>query len=94
MKETRRLVWEEVRTLCIKDDYYTKGNNGDYENLLFNLCSESNVATLELIEEVATDILEHSDVCEKMYKYGCGYDELKVNLMSCLVNECCYTFIE
>lgn len=93
MKEIRKINSSKVRQMCIKDNYYTKGTNNEYENLLLNLCNDKNM-TLKKIEKIATDILQHSDWQSKSRSYGCEYDELLKSVMANLINECCYTFIE
>lgn len=92
-KQETKIFSDKVRSLCIKDNYYTMGNNEQYENLLFNLCDESKSITLKQIEKIADDILQHSDWEKKAKSYGCDYDFLKICLMENLINECCYTFV-
>lgn len=54
-KELRYYVSEEIRTLCIKNRWYTCGNNRDYEHLLTDLVRKGNVM------QIANDIYRHSD---------------------------------
>lgn len=63
--ETRTLTPSKLRLLCIKNDWYTCGDNEDYEKLFDRLtdvygCAEH--LTTEKLVEIATDIWEHSDI--------------------------------
>ena len=93
MREVRKIDNMKVRTMCIKDGYYTRGTCEQYDNLLYNLCDKEEV-TLEDIEKIAVDILDHSDWRAKKYEYGCSFEELQAIVMTKLINECCKTFVE
>lgn len=60
MKETRQLNSEELRTLCIKKEWYTRGNNEEYRELL-NYANDTQNITTDDITALARDIKEHSD---------------------------------
>ena len=92
-KEARMIRSDEVKAMCIKDGFYTCGTYAEYCHLLFDL-SENKDASLEDLEEIATDILDHSDWEKKASEYGTDRDELLRIVMTNLLNECCYTFIE
>lgn len=92
-KEARMIRSDEVKAMCIKDGFYTCGTNAEYCHLLFDLC-ENKDASLEDLEEIAIDILDHSDWEKKASEYGTDRDELLRIVMTNLLNECCYTFIE
>lgn len=94
MKEIRRIYSDKVRAMCIKDSLYTRGDNKAYSNLLCNLCDESKHITLSRIEKIARDILDHSNWQKKADLYGCDYEELLKMIMTNIINECCYTFVE
>lgn len=51
IKEVRRISADKLRALCIKENWYTRGDNEDYEHLLFDLAGRK--------ENITTD-----DVCE------------------------------
>ncbi|MCH5304281.1 MAG: hypothetical protein J1E41_05405, partial [Ruminococcus sp.] len=58
--EFRKLSTADVQALCIKKDWYTKGDSEDYKHLLWDLVVDrENVSTNDLIG-IANDILEHS----------------------------------
>jgi len=74
IKEVRLLSSYNLRNLCIKNHWYTKGTNSEYSYLLQDLThfGRENMTT-EDIEAVARDIMEHSvmdeeqDVCSVMW---------------------------
>ena len=93
-KEVRIIRSDSVRNMCIKEGYYTRGTNQEYCNLLCEMCDYNGSASLEDLEKIATDILEHSDWEKIAEEYGASYDELVRMVMADLLNECCYTIIE
>ena len=50
----------EVRNLCIKNNWYTCGDNEQYDYLLNTLCDKENITTQDMII-IATDIKTHSE---------------------------------
>ena len=63
--ETRVMHSWDLRNLCIKRNWYTRGTNAEY-SALFNMLSDShsepvNMTTAKLAE-VAADIMAHSDM--------------------------------
>ena len=69
IKETRTLYASDLRTLCIRENWYTCGDNDAYENLMSRCFCEN--LTTDIIEDIARDILGHSetdmDLPEIMY---------------------------
>lgn len=59
MKFERAWSWQSVREVCIKCNWYTKGNNEAYHNMLMFV--ESHRPTDRNIEKVAEDIFRHSE---------------------------------
>ena len=51
------LTADEVREVCIRHQYYTKGTCQEYENL-FEMCG---YVTPDSLENIAKDIKDHSD---------------------------------
>lgn len=90
--EVTKIRWESVRTKCIQKDWYTRGNNEEYSNML-GMCQdgyEDALYTIELLENIAKDIYEHSDKT-----YWEGYDENPVlNIMFELREDACYCYFE
>lgn len=56
----RLLSMEKLRNLCIQRDWYTKGDNGEYSNML-NMTNRG-ILTSDDIVEIALDIVAHSDL--------------------------------
>lgn len=66
-KEIRRLSAMSLRALCIRQNWYTGGDNAEYEHLLYDLAAgKANLSTEDIIE-IAEDIAAHSDLSD-------GYD--------------------
>lgn len=59
MKETRKLYSVHLRNLCIEKNWYTKGTNEQYSNLLSFADDKENVTTLDIVR-IAEDIKENS----------------------------------
>lgn len=57
--ETRHWNLHDLRSACISNHFYTCGTNEEYERLLLSL--EELEPTLENMQKVAEDILEHSE---------------------------------
>lgn len=66
-KEIRTLTAHSLRSLCIRQNWYTCGDNAEYERLLYDLAdSKPHLATEDIIK-IAEDINAHSELQE-------GYD--------------------
>lgn len=89
---TRKLFWDDVRQVCIQNQYYTRGTNEEYLDLFNIIRSFSTVDDTQLFI-VAQDIYNHSDV-ERIMNEG-GVDECGV-MESILFNltEVTHTFYE
>lgn len=59
MKEFRQLSKSDLRSLCIRQNWYTLGNNEEY-NKMFGMTEKANLTTEDIVE-IATDIKEHSN---------------------------------
>ena len=59
MKETRVISYENLRNLCIKNDFYTNGDCEEYDNLFRKLDVET--LTTKHIFNIAADIKYHSE---------------------------------
>ena len=61
-KEIRKITASSLRALCIRQNWYTAGDNDEYSHLLYDLAgNKENLSTADIIE-IATDIMEHSDM--------------------------------
>lgn len=66
-KEFRSLSSDDLRTLCIRNNWYTRGTCEEYERLFGLLhdelgCPEN--MTTDKLAEIAEDIMEHSDITD------------------------------
>lgn len=66
-KEIRTLTAYSLRALCIRQNWYTRGDNAEYEHLLYDLADSKLHLTTEDIIEIAEDIAAHSNLQD-------GYD--------------------
>ena len=65
--ETRTMTASKLRSLCIKNDWYTCGDNEEYSRLfdrLYDCCGCPEHLTTEKLVEIATDIMDHSDITD------------------------------
>ena len=62
MKERRMLTRDDLRQLCIKKNWYTRGTNGDYEWMLNRIeeHEKENLTTYEIVF-IAKNIYQYSD---------------------------------
>ena len=59
-KEIRQISASSLRALCIRQNWYTAGDNDEYSHLLYDLAgNKENLSTADIIE-IAADIMEHS----------------------------------
>lgn len=59
IKETRRIDFYDLRNLCIRNNWYTRGSNDEYEKTL--QFARRNDMNTENLGTVAMDIVKHSD---------------------------------
>lgn len=65
MKETRKIHSDDLRNLCIKKNWYTKGTGEEYSNLLATADGINNIETQDIVR-IAQDILDHSDTAQPL----------------------------
>lgn len=85
--EARYLDATTLRSICIKYSWYTRGTNDEYGKLFDRLydadgCNKN--LTTELLNEIATDIYQHSEISD--YSVGA--------MMNVLARACTYFFEE
>lgn len=80
--------WDEVRQLCIKENYYTRGNNAEYDYMLLTLCNDTE--TVDDVMKIAADIAEHSDTDKLIYTYGIDEEQIAGMIAEQIINECSY----
>ncbi len=93
-REYRRIDSDAVRSMCIRDSYYTRGDVDAYTHLLVDLCDFKKEVTMDDLEEITEGILEHSDSESFCSQYGCTEEELFENILWKVINECCKTFVK
>lgn len=63
-REVRKISASALRQLCVDNDWYTAGDNDEYEHLLFDLAAnKENLITADIIE-IAADIMDHSELSD------------------------------
>ena len=61
-KEIRKISASNLRALCIRQNWYTAGDNDEYSHLLLDLAQyKENLSTVDIME-IAADIMEHSEL--------------------------------
>lgn len=82
--------WSRVRGLCIRQGWYTKGNNSEYDHMLLEMIPDE-PTDIDTVIEVARDIYNHSDT--EPIKEATMYDEPEVigMIVSYIINECSWT---
>lgn len=81
MFEIKRIVEAaRLRGMCIKHNYYTRGNNEDYGNMLLKFSGKP-VAETE-IEWLAKDIKSHSDTEDEV-----------ISIAFNILTEACYEYL-
>lgn len=63
-KEIRTLSASNLRALCIRKDWYTRGSNDEYEHLLLDLAERKKNLTTDDIILIAEDITAHSNISD------------------------------
>ena len=59
--EIRKISASSLRSLCIKNNWYTNGDNEEYGHLLIDLADDKDNITTDDIVEIAQDIKDHSN---------------------------------
>lgn len=83
-KEIRRLEASALRALCIRKDWYTRGDNDEYGHLLLDLAGNKPHLDTGGIIAIAEDIAAHSDLEE-----GCTIGDIAFE-----VARACYVTFE
>lgn len=79
----------DIRSLCIKKDWYGYGTNEDYEKML-NFVTTHKPTTMN-IYKVAKDIFEHCDKGYMMRSYNMDENEVIESIMF-EINDCIFRF--
>lgn len=78
IKEFRSISPYELRALCIRENWYTRGTNEEYNEML-EMCGDGfkrKKLTTARIQAIATDIMKHSTVPQDT--------EFLLNIMYCI----------
>lgn len=96
MKLVRFIYCDKVADLCIRNNFYTRGDVVAYKHFIFELCCEKGSFSKKVsdsdIEEIARDIVSHSNrrafegIIENTAFVACVR-----TVVSMLANECCIT---
>lgn len=86
MNIDKTMFADEICNYCIKNRYYTKGNNADYSAMLER--ANQHMSDADIIA-VCRDIWEHSDN-ELYIEYGGTFSSFAYDFMA----ECVHLFIE
>ena len=80
----RRVIYPtEVRSMCIRHDFYTAGTNEEYTAMLDKVVENYDDISNEALCEIAEDILNHSAPAK--------IDGMDVgSMMYLIVDECCH----
>lgn len=91
-REVRKLSREDLRALCIRNDWYTGGNNAEYYNLMCKVDNIYHVTTDDIVE-IATDIIEHSETAKQNFDKATGGEDFYEYVMF-MIGEECHSFFE
>lgn len=94
-----KLSADDVRNICIANEWYTCGTVSEYNEMLDDVreyCDNIENKMFELnvdlrIENIAQNILAHSDDVKLCEQYNCTYYELRMNMIHTLLNKCWLT---
>ncbi len=73
-KTRKSINRDDLRNLCIRQEYYTRGDCKAYEELL-DFVTDRNITDTDIIA-IADNIYDHSDIDRIMSEYGCGSDDV------------------
>lgn len=88
----RVIYMSDLRNFCIRHNYYTGGDGEAYDRLLTELRNNVNSASteeefLDAILILAEDIVDHSEIGEKLYKDTQDWQEVIDNIVYLLLQE-------
>lgn len=62
IKEIRVLYPEKIRSMCIENNWYTRGTSEDYDNMFTTVYNSRKKVTNNLLYKIACDIFVHSEM--------------------------------
>lgn len=72
-KEIRTLSAMNLRNLCIRESWYTRGTNDEYDHLLDLAADKENLTTADIIA-IAEDIAAHSNLIDGQTVESIAFD--------------------
>lgn len=93
VRQIRKIDESKLRNMCIKNNWYTVGNNEEYADM-FKMCQRDNIST-QWIYKIAKNIYEHTDIHSA--KQGCSpeySDSDNILNMMIYINDCTYVFYQ
>lgn len=75
-KEVRKIRAGKLRNLCIEKNWYTRGTNEEYGNLLFTLAGKDNLTTDDIVN-IVNDIMLHSEIDGETFE-TIAYEVLRI----------------
>lgn len=95
----RWLDSSKVREMCIRYNYYTRGDCRAYERMLANARDIDPDTDIDGYKQIAIDIIDHSDMASDDisaydYFYGDGYKNNIEGVMFALLSECTDMYVE
>ena len=70
---------DAIYNLCVRQNYYTCGDNESYEKMLGYVDSMNNIQMdkiADMVYIIANDIYDHSDIEEMQSEYGCSKEDV------------------
>lgn len=89
VKLRKQIFRDELRSLCVRKDWFTCGSIADYDAMFNKL---NNDMSDDEIVNVAIDIYNYSDVEKTAEEYGVAYEEVFDNIVY-EVFEIVHTFV-
>lgn len=85
MKIVEQIKAEKIRTLCIREEWYTDGTNDDYCEMLDFANDE--IPDVNVVEAIARNIAIHSHI-------EMNDTESIANIMYHIINDCVIRFVD
>ena len=94
---SNRLTCEEVRSLCIRNHYFTSGSSAQYEKLFYLVDEGADLETLSWLIGMYSDDVEYAEVLEDLRQIAawpvcidrmaddlrrCGWGETEIEIIS------------
>ena len=84
IKTITRINMSDLRSLCIRKNWYTCGTYEQYDNFLNKVYDNDNITTCD-IYDLSIDVIEHSNL--KEYAKSCGMSTTSTDFIECIMYE-------